>query len=303
VAAAAPELVRYQLATYELIRSLLNEAELTAAIADGTIDAVLTKLLSDDLTDPVFNRIRSALNMLVIDASQQAAHDLPAAFQAAFDAFDLNLSRAGTRLSTKVIQGLKGEVRETVRQRAMAGIAAGENPRATARAMRGVLGLAPNQEEAVRNFERMLRAGDRQALTRALRDHRFDATLAKALGKGGTGLTEEQIRTMADAYRRRMIAFNAETHARSAALDINKLAQRLSWEDAAARGIVDRTRLMRTWVTVGDSRVRDEHREMNGTTVGFDDPYRNGEMIPGESTYNCRCIERIWLSAEVRLAA
>jgi len=300
----SPEIARRQLAAYDLIAALLSEGELARAVSTGTLDVVLLRLLSDDELDPILADIKTLLDNLTIAAGAKAVGDLPKAFRSAsFDVLNPRVLDAARRLDTRVIEGLKTEIRETIRQRAMAGLELGENPRATARAMREVLGLAPNQEEAIRNFERMLRAGDREALSRALRDKRFDATLAKALGKGGTGLTDAQVRTMTDAYRRRMIAFNAETHARSAALDINRLAQRLSWEDAIEAGVVDRTRLMRKWITVGDSRVRDEHREMEGKEAAFDEPYSNGEMIPGDSTFNCRCVERYFLSPAVRLVA
>jgi hypothetical protein len=303
-AAISPEIARRQLAAYDLIASLLTDSELAQAIGTGTLDAVLLRLLSDADLDPALSNLRALLDSLVIDAGILAAGDLPRAFRSGnFDILSPRVLDAARRLDTRVIEGLKAEIRETVRQRAIAGIELGQNPRATARAMREVLGLAPNQEEAIRNFERMLRAGDREALSRALRDKRFDATLAKALGKGGTGLTDAQIRTMTDAYRRRMVAFNAETHARSIALDINRLAQRLSWEDAIAAGVVDRERLMRKWITVGDDRVRPEHVKMNGEETYWDEPYSDGSMIPGDSDFNCRCLERVFLAPVVRLVA
>ncbi len=390
-AAISPEIARRQLAAYDLIARLLNESELARAVSTGTLDGLLARIFSDAELDPLLDNIRTLLDGLTIKAGRKAFADLPKAFREVsrlrsaalyrkgFSILSPRVLDAARRLDTRVIEGLKAEIRETVRQRAMAGLELGENPRATARAMREVLGLAPNQEEAIRNFERMLRAGDREALTRALRDKRFDATLKRAFeakvpggppvltlrrafpgtssmaatgAPAGTrvwvemsqfpgfrwqamsdvgavgrfrtdeamqnwvrantleamppavsGLTDAQVRTMTDAYRRRMVAFNAETHARSAALDINRLAQRLSWEDAIEAGVVDRTRLMRKWITVGDSRVRPEHQAMNGKDTTFDEPYENGEMIPGDSTYNCRCIERYFLSPAVRLVA
>lgn len=298
-AAISPEIVSRQLAAYDLIRALLTESELARAISNGTLDAVLQRLLSDDSIDPVLDDIRRLLDGLVIDSGRRAFADLPKAYRDATRLRSSALFRSGMgtlnpriidaarRLDTRVIEGLKTEIRETVRQRAIAGIQAGENPRTTARAMREVLGLAPNQEAAIRNFERMLSAGDREALSRALRDKRFDATLRRALGKDGTGLTSSQIRTMVDAYRRRMVAFNAETHARSAALDVNRLAQRMSWENAADAGIVDRALLMRIRIGVNDSRERPEHVAINNEVVAFDEPYSNGEMVPGDNSYNC----------------
>jgi hypothetical protein len=49
---------------------------------------------------------------------------------------------------------------------------------------------------------------------------------------------------------------NAETNARTATVDSLKLGQQLTWQDAADKGIVDLALLDKTWVTVGDDRVR-----------------------------------------------
>ena len=43
------------------------------------------------------------------------------------------------------------------------------------------------------------------------------------------------------------------------------------------------------WVTVGDGRVRNSHRAMNGEIVGIDEAFSDGEAYPGESSINCRC--------------
>ncbi len=40
---------------------------------------------------------------------------------------------------------------------------------------------------------------------------------------------------------------------------------------------------------------RDEHVPMNGETVPYDQPYSNGQMIPGEGDYNCGCLSRYHL--------
>lgn len=43
------------------------------------------------------------------------------------------------------------------------------------------------------------------------------------------------------------------------------------------------------WATVGDGRVRNAHRVMNGEIVGIDESFSDGEAYPGESSINCRC--------------
>lgn len=297
--ALQPGAQRRLLVAFDIIRGSLSEAEFLRASSNNQIERLLDELLSDKALDPAFASLRALIDRDALNASANWSRDIPRGLGGVFDALNPRVITAVRELDTRVLQGLKDQVRETVRQAAQAGLEAGKHPRAVARGMREALGLAPNQEEAVRNFRRMLEAGDREALTRELRDHRFDTTLRKALGKNGTGLTAPQIDRMADAYRRRMIAFNAETHARTIALDTQRLAQRASWESAIAQGTVDRGRIRRIWIAVGgpggDGRNRPEHLELHGTAVGFDERYPNGQLIPGESDFNCRCLERIVL--------
>lgn len=291
------DLAQRLLAAYDVIRQSLTEAELARAISQGHVDQLITELLSDEATDPAFLSLRRKVDQAVLEATRQASQDLPPRFRVSeFNMLSQEVRDAALQLDSRVIQGIRDDLRQTVKQHVLAGLEAGENPRTIARGLRDVLPLAPNQEQAVRNFRSLVESGDPAALTRALRDRRFDGTLRK-----GTP-TPAQIERMTEAYRKGMVAFNAETHARTAALDAHKLGQKLGWVDAIERGVVDRAQLQRTWVTVGDSRVRPEHVRMNGQTVGFDSPFSNGDMTPGENEYNCRCIVRVTLRREALAA-
>jgi len=50
------------------------------------------------------------------------------------------------------------------------------------------------------------------------------------------------------------------------------------------------------WMTTGDDAVRDSHAELEGETVGMDEPFSNGCMYPGDESgeagevINCRCV-------------
>jgi hypothetical protein len=110
-------------------------------------------------------------------------------------------------------------------------------------------------------------------------------------------LAPEQVDTMVDVYTKRRLALNAETTARTAALQAQKLGQRLAWDDAINKGVVDRARLMKKWIGVNDSRERPTHVAMNGTVAHFDEPFLPiGQMTPGEDEYNCRCLARYFLA-------
>ena len=43
------------------------------------------------------------------------------------------------------------------------------------------------------------------------------------------------------------------------------------------------------WRTVGDGRVRNSHRALNGEIVAIEESFSDGEAYPGESSINCRC--------------
>jgi len=321
-AAVSPELARRTLAAYDMIRQSPTEAELARAIGDGTVEALIGELLGDDTLDPAFARLRAHLDRVTADAAELYAGDLPSRFRGpAFNVLNPKTVTAVHTMSGWVIERMKAEIRDTVRERVAEGIVAGKNPRAIARGLRHTIGMAPNQARAVENFRRMLEAGDRRALTRALAKNMLRNAAGKELVRaghaGGKGLSKtlldlldkklgreplsaEVIDKAVNAYAKRQLAWNVETNTRTMALNAQRLGQRLSWEDAIERGVVDRTRLQRTWVTVGDSRVRPEHEAMNGESVRFDENYSNGDTYPGESDYNCRCIERYSMAREAR---
>lgn len=295
-----PDLAAALLRAWRRIGDYFTPQEIERLIAARDIEGVLARALSERNLEAAFAPVRERLQQQTGDAVRYFARDLPAAAQTIGIRMDLLNPRvldAVRVLDDRVMQRLHEDVRATVRQHLTRGLEAGVGPRTIARGMRNVVALAPNQEAAIANFIRMLREGDPAALTRVLRDRRFDGTLRRAFSEG-RGLSEEQITRMADAYRRHMVAFNAETQARTAALDSLKLGQRLAWEDAVQKGVIARENLRRTWKGVMDKRERETHRDMEGITVGFDEPWMVmvgktlvAEMIPGDQEWNCRCID------------
>ena len=296
-----PDIARAVLRAFANLRAAMSETEMAALIASGALDELVTRVLSDAVLEtafaPVVDRVRWGVNEAA-RATRRA--DMPRSVPPtptvgfAFDILSPRVLDAIRVLDTRVMQVLSGAVRETVREAVTAGLTAGIGPRAIARGIRDVVGLAPNQAEWVRNFERALREGDvARVLGYTLRDARRDATVRAG------NLTADQISTMVDAYRRRMVAFNAETISRTAALDAQKNGQMLSWQEAVDKGWVDGDRLMQTWRGVGDDRERDMHVAMEGVTVPFGEPFilPDGQiqMTPGDTEYGCRCLAFVFL--------
>ncbi|MBA3844530.1 MAG: hypothetical protein H0X39_18260 [Actinobacteria bacterium] len=277
---------------FALVRATLTVAALERYVDTGDADALVRDLFTTELLDRATQPFRTRLRQQIERQVTYFAADVPKGGRVggqlvvAFDYLNPRVIDAVRQLETRVITTLSGDVRETVRAFVENGLRDGKGTAAIARQIKGVLGLAPSQAEAVRNFERALRGEGKNPLGYKLRDKRYDGTIKKG------ALTEQQITTQVAAYQRKMEAFHANTVARTAALDATKLGQRLAWEDAAERGLVDRRRLQKTWVGVKDDRERVEHLAMEGETAPFDEPFSNGQMIPGDDEYNCRCVAR-----------
>lgn len=326
-----PELARAELAAYDIIRNALSERELADAIRTGQVDRLINELLSDTNLDGAMGRLRARIDQAVADAARTTTmRDMPSPFRPqVFNVYAPQVIEAARRIDTAALTSLKTEVRATVRQVIVDGLAAGKNPRTIATRIPQVIGLSPNQARAVENFRTELLAGDRKALSRALARGALRTTEGDEIrrqghagGKGLTGnqlatldkklgeqaLTSHQVDTFVESYRRRLLAWNTESHARSVALQANKHGQRAAWEDAAERGVVPLTALRRRWIAVGgpsgDGRNRPEHLEMHGEEVGFGEPFSNGELEPGDASWNCRCLARVVVvQAELRRAA
>lgn len=304
-----------------MIRESLTERELRVAVNNGSVEGLIRELLDDKQLDPAFRSLRNHLDRVAVDTATLEAGNLPARFGIGFNQHSPALATAVHTMSGRVIDTLKKEIRDTVRQVMVEGMTAGQNPRVIAKALRQTIGLAPNQARNVDTFEALLRAGDRKALQRQLAKNQLKNTAGQTLTRrghaGGQGLpsrmlgmldrklgkealTEGEIKAAVDAYRKRQLAWNVETNARTMSLNAQRVAQRGAWADAIERGVVDRDRLRRAWVTVGDSRVREEHTDLarENTDVPYDQPYSNGDWYPGESSWNCRCGERYFLARE-----
>lgn len=289
-----PDVARELLRAWDVIRESLSDVELARFISSGELD----KIIDDALLDRAFGNLRVRIVQAVERGFKVTLNDLPKAgkvdgvIAVQFDTLNPRVIDAIRTLDSRVVNTLKEDVRDVVRAHIENGLRDGRAPASVARELRAVIGLAPNQEAAVRNFRRALE-GDPAAgnpLTRVLRDRRFDAAIQRG------ELTAEQVDRMTAAYRRKFVAFNAQTNAHTATLDSYKLGQKLSWDDARDKGVIPvGYELVKTWVQIDRPSKRESHIPLDGVTVPFDATYPNGDEIPGESDFNCGCLSRVSL--------
>lgn len=294
-----PDMASRLLKAWAIIRESLTEAEITRLMKSGAVDLLLQDVLKEPDLDRAFLSFRQKIRETVAGSYQLSIRDTPKAGKIdgvpaiAFDHLSPKVIDAIRTLESEALDTLKADVKEVTRAFIENGLRDGKAPKAIARQLRSVIGLAPNQELAVRNFEKMLRSSDKTALTRALRDKRFDRTITKAFA--GVGLTESQIEKMTGAYKRKMIAANANLNATTHTRAAYKLGQILSWQDAAAKGVVPPGyEAVKTWIHFDPQPdPRPEHKAMHGETVRADQNYSNGDSYAGEGDpWNCKCLDR-----------
>ena len=144
----------------------------------------------------------------------------------------------------RLVEGFTAEQRRATRDAMADGTARGLNPVDQARAFRDSIGLTQKQQAAVVNFRRLLEGGSSEALSRQLRDKRFDATIRRAQSSGEP-LTSEQIDRMVSRYAARYVKYRSEVIGRTEALRAVRAADDEMYQQAVETGIIQAESLQR----------------------------------------------------------
>lgn len=314
-----PQIVAAWLSAMAGIRDARSLQQIADLLSTGRIEEAM------NVFGPNISTLNRTWNRILTEAGEQTATDLQAALRGAgrgevvvnFDIVNDRAVRAMQENNLRMIREFTDQQRRATRQALLDGIERGANPLEQARGFRDSIGLTERQQRAVSNFERLLRDNDPQALQRALRDRRFDATVRRAI-RNGEPLSNDQIQRMVDRYRQRMITHRSNVIARTESLRAVHEGQHQGIRQAVDQGLVSDDEIIRQWNTAGDERVRSlentdgvtSHRTMHNQTVrGVDATFTSGggnqlryptdPEAPAADTIQCRCVvsERLDLSA------
>lgn len=233
-------------------------------------------------------------------------------------AFDIGTPAAQDWLrnksSTLVTELIDGQ-REAIRNTLQAGMGLGRNPRSVALDIvgrvgksqvrqGGIIGLHEQYAQFVDTARFELLALDKNYLTRARRDRRFDSLVRKAINSG-TPLTERQVDTLVSQYADSLLQLRGENIARTEAMKAVNAGRAEAWAQAVEDGALKTSQAVRVWESASDRRTRDTHRAMEGQRVGLDEAFETGDgekmLFPGDTslgatahnTINCRCFVRV----------
>lgn len=197
------------------------------------------------------------------------------------------------------IRDISQTQRETVSQVINRGFVEGRSRSQVARDIRASIGLTWKQEQWIENYRNQLSSMDSSALERMLRDKRSDRLYQRMLDSGGA-LSPEQIDSMVERYRQRMIKWRAETIARTESVRAMRMGEwdtLMAAHDAGALSPL----LRRFWVVTADERLRRYHMpipSMNAEGRAIDEAFQTPLgllMYPldpngvAANVINCRC--------------
>ncbi len=273
--------------------------DLARLIDAGDVDAVVDAILNRPAAAQALQGLRNAYAEALVVLQRLAARDVATVFRVSLvpKALDPALIAAVQRFDQGAFRNIVTDLRAGLREAVADGIGKGLGPRQVAVALKGPMtpaGLTAYDFKIIRSFRARLEAGEfREALQRTLRDKRFDAVL-KRLQQGGA-LTPDQVDKMVAAYQRKLIAWRAETFARTASLQAANESAALGWRTAIDAGTVRASEVRRYWVVARDERLCERCApipDLNPDGVGLDEPFKtpdDGFVMAPTLHPNCRC--------------
>ena len=209
-------------------------------------------------------------------------------------AFDLYTERVLSTLrqfQDTLIKELSQNSRDAVFRIVTEAARRGEPPEAIASDIRAAIGLTDRQMQAVSNFRRMLEDGDKAALTRDLRDQRYDSAVRRAIDAGET---PSRIDEMVTAYADRYLDYRAETIARTESVRAVNLGLHDSYQQAVDNETFPKEAITRRWLVDLDERtcpicMAIPGLNPNGVAVDEDFVTPQGPIADPPIHPRCRC--------------
>ena len=260
---AMPEMMRAFIAAVAATQGSLTLDAVEKALESGNIEAAMVAI-NWDILDESLSVFKPIITGIVGLAGPVAATALSANFGISLNfkllnplAVDWIKSHTG-ELITNVGLNTKLAVRSIIQD----AFKNGGHPRETARTIKQFIGLTER--------------GARAALK-----YRAKLALDKTL-------PQEQLNKMAAAYTRRLVEHRAETIARTETIMASNNGQLLLWQQAAEKGLLDKNKMYKRWLTTKDDMACPICKKMHGETVHLDAKFSGGVLCPTRHP-RCRC--------------
>lgn len=215
--------------------------------------------------------------------------------------------------AANLVREISADQVTALREATEAQIAAGVNPRqaavniagkvnrVTGNREGGIVGLHSSQARTVQNVREDLANLDVRYFTRTLRDKRFDPLVRRAI-RDEKPLSQADIDRIAGRYADRALKYRADVIARTESINALRAGRDEGIRQAIEQGAINGNATQKVWDSTGDSRVRPDHRTMDGQSVAMNEAFTAPDgsrlMYPGDSslgasaaqTVQCRCV-------------
>ncbi|WP_245262171.1 head morphogenesis protein [Hoeflea sp. 108] len=228
--------------------------------------------------------------------------------------------------STTLVSNIIADQQSAIRTALSEGLARGDNPtrtalgivgrvnRVTGKRDGGILGLTAQQAAYVDRARQELLSGDptaiRNFLERTRRDKRFDRTVLKAL-KDGKPLPAEAVDRITSKYADGLLKLRADTIALHETFQSMAAAKDIAFRQQIEKGTLQAQHVTKTWRHTPQKHPREDHVEMQGQVVRFDQPfvapdgtrimYPHAEGTPARHTLGCKCLAEYKIDFVARL--
>jgi len=306
-----------QLAFLEAVRDITNRAELGRIVERlergdiaGAIDAVHLDPAAFRTLDRAIADAFDAGGASTIGALPKLREPSGSRLLVRWDARNIRAENWLRLHSSTLITRITDDQRAVIRAALVEGMAAGRNPRSvaldiigrmnrvTGRREGGLVGLTSQLSATVQKARAALLSGDVEGMRAYMglgkRDHRFDATVAKAIRDGAavpSGMVAKITGRLSDRY----LQLRGETIARTETMAALNQSGIEAMQQAIDSGAVRADTVTKVWHTARDPKVRDSHAAQDRQSVGLNDVFANGLAYPGDpsggaaETANCRC--------------
>lgn len=301
-------------------REWIDASEWLRSLPDNTVEAIETRLIAMDYPGLVAELETAAKTFAAATHAQfeRAGRaeskwmDKQPALKEQLIRFDVknpDVVRAAETNELANVQGLTEEMRANISAALRDGANTSANPREVARSIRDSIGLTEQQGRWVRSYEADLRAGRfSAALGRELRDERSDKLLRRMRKERGQ-LTEKQIASLVERYRKNQLKYRAEMIARTESARNVHAGSMEAFRQAIDRGDLEAEDLIREWHPGPRTKhARVDHRASSllDQRPAFTEPYLMPDgahmMYPGDeaggaaNVVHCRCTQSITLA-------
>lgn len=277
-------------------RTLATLEDIAELLEFGFVDEAITTLTQD-----IGPSLSTAIEQVYVASGLSTAEVLRSQVDTLFD-FNMANQRAVDDLAItrlRLVREFGVQQRLATQVFLQDAFARGLAPIEQARILKDSIGLTEYQARIIENYRQNLENRSTRALTRELRDRRFDPTVQRAIDTD-VPLRQAQIDRMVQRYRERWIRFRAQTIAETESVRAASAADNELWRQAIEDGVLPAEALINTWRTTLRANRRPSHVFMEGQVRIFGEPFRSGAgnllrypgdiNAPASDTIRCRCV-------------